>query len=64
MVLDEGPLVTVPDFSGMAARQVAEKIQQLGLELSLTGSGLAVEQSPAAGRPIPAGSCVDVRFSR
>jgi len=64
VVLDEGPLVTVPDFSGMAARQVAEKIQQLGLELSLTGSGLAVEQSPAAGSPIPAGSCVDVRFSR
>lgn len=64
VVVDRGPLTSVPDFSGLAVRGVADKCEQLGLELSVSGSGLAVEQSPAAGSQVPAGSGVTVRFAR
>lgn len=64
VVLSGGPLLAVPDFSGMAVRVVAEKCQSLGFELNLIGSGVAIEQSPAAGSKIPAGSSVWVSFGR
>jgi cell division protein FtsI (penicillin-binding protein 3) len=64
MVLDSGPLVTVPDFSGLAARGVAQKCQKLGLELSLLGSGLAVEQNLPAHAKVPLGTRLVVRLSR
>jgi cell division protein FtsI/penicillin-binding protein 2 len=59
-----GPLVTVPDFSGMAQRPVADRCEALGLELEVSGSGLAYEQDPAAGSKVPAGITVRVRFAR
>jgi len=64
VVVDRGPLTKVPDFSGLAVRGVAGKCQQLGLDLNVQGSGLAVEQSPLAGSEVPAGSGVTVRFAR
>jgi len=64
VVLNEGPLMVVPDFSGMALRVVAEKCQALGLELNLSGSGVAIQQSPIAGTKVPAGSTVSVGFAR
>ena len=64
VVVDRGPLTSVPDFSGLAVRGVADKCQELGLELKVRGSGLAVEQSPAAGSQVPAGSGVTVLFAR
>jgi len=64
MGLEDGPSVTVPDLTGLAVRQVALECQHLGLELNLTGSGLAVEQNPAGGSQIPVGSHIWVRFAR
>ena len=64
VVLGDGPMVTVPDFSGWAARRVAEKCEALGLDLNLAGSGLAVEQNPIAGVKVPAGTRVWVRLAR
>jgi len=64
VVLDGGPLLTVPDFAGMAVRPVAEVCQQMGLELNLRGSGLAIEQIPPARARVPAGSRIWVRFAR
>jgi cell division protein FtsI (penicillin-binding protein 3) len=64
LVLDDGPWISVPDFSGLAARQVAEECQKLGLELNVTGSGLAVEQNPPADSRVPAGARVWVRLAR
>jgi cell division protein FtsI (penicillin-binding protein 3) len=64
VVVDRGPLTTVPDFSGLAVRGVADKCEQLDLELSVRGTGLAVEQSPPAGAQVPAGSGITVRFAR
>jgi cell division protein FtsI (penicillin-binding protein 3) len=63
-VLDNGPRVTIPDFSGLAARSVAQECQKLGLELSLLGSGLAVEQNLPAHAQVPLGSRLVVRLSR
>ncbi len=64
IVLDDGPLVAVPDFSGLALRRVAGLCQELGLELNVRGSGLAVEQIPPARAQVPAGSRLWVRFAR
>jgi cell division protein FtsI/penicillin-binding protein 2 len=64
LVLDGGPLVTVPDFSGWAARRIADECEKLGLELSVSGTGLAVEQAPRAGSRLPGGSRVWVRLAR
>jgi len=63
-LLDNGPRVNVPDFSGLAARNVAQECQKLGLELSLLGSGLAVEQSVPAHAQVPPGTRLVVRLSR
>ena len=62
--VNDGPLVTMPDFKGMPVRQVADLCQRLGLDLNLGGSGLAADQSPAAGTQIPAGARVMVHFAR
>jgi cell division protein FtsI (penicillin-binding protein 3) len=64
VVLGDGPLVTVPDFSGWAVRRVAEKCEKLGLDLNAVGSGLAVEQNPAPGLKVPSGTRVWVRMRR
>jgi cell division protein FtsI (penicillin-binding protein 3) len=64
LVMDDGPPVTVPDFSGLAVRRVAEQCQKLGLELNVTGSGLVVGQDPPADSRVPAGTPVWVRLAR
>ena len=64
VVLDNGPHVSVPDFSGLAARNVAQECQKLGLELNLLGSGLAVEQSIPARSQVAPGTRLVVRLSR
>jgi len=64
VVLDDGPLVTVPNLTGLALRRAAEVCQQLGLELNMRGSGVAIEQMPPARSRVPAGSRVWVRFAR
>jgi hypothetical protein len=64
VVLDGGPHVGVPDFSGRAARDVAQECQKLGLELSLLGSGLAVDQSIPAHSQVAPGTRLVVRLSR
>lgn len=64
VVLDDGPLITVPDFSGLAERRVADECQEKGLELNVSGSGLAVDQSPPAGAKVSLGTRMWVRFAR
>jgi cell division protein FtsI (penicillin-binding protein 3) len=64
VVLDDGPMLVVPDFSGLALRRVAEECQELGLELTTSGSVLAMAQVPPARAQVPSGSRVWVRFAR
>jgi cell division protein FtsI (penicillin-binding protein 3) len=56
--------VVVPALTGQSVRGVAEQCTRLGLVPSLIGSGVAVEQAPAAGAQVMRGSQVTVRFGR
>ncbi len=54
--------VVVPSLAGQTVRGVAEECSRLGLMPSLIGSGVALEQFPAAGAQVLRGSRVTVRF--
>ncbi|MGH9344176.1 MAG: PASTA domain-containing protein, partial [Terriglobia bacterium] len=64
VVINAGPTVTMPDFSGLDERKTADKCQALGLRLTLSGSGIATQQDPAPGSKVPEGSKVQVAFTR
>ncbi len=64
VMVNDGPTVTIPNFTGLDQRRVADECQKLGLGLTVTGSGLAVAQAPAAGAQAPGGSQVEVYFTR
>jgi len=56
--------IEVPSFLGKTVRGAIEAAQDAGLELEAVGSGIARQQSPAAGTHLPAGSRVTVQFER
>jgi len=56
--------VAVPDLSGKTVRAVMEECSRLGFAPSLIGTGVALEQYPAAGTEVPRGSRLTVRFGR
>jgi cell division protein FtsI (penicillin-binding protein 3) len=56
--------IEVPSFIGKSVRSALETAQDSGLELNPVGSGIAREQSPAAGSHVSAGSQVVVKFGR
>ena len=61
--VEQGGIV-VPSFLGKSVRAAIELAQSSGLDLDAEGSGLGLEQSPAAGSHVAAGSRVVVRFGR
>jgi len=52
----------IPDVQGLGVRDVLRKTQRLGVTVVVKGSGLAAEQSPAAGTPIKKGKLLTVTF--
>ena len=65
VVLDVEPGgIEVPSFIGKSVRSAIETAQESGLEMNPVGSGIAREQSPAAGSHVTAGSRVLVKFGR
>jgi cell division protein FtsI (penicillin-binding protein 3) len=56
--------IEVPSFVGKTVRGAVEAAQDAGLELEAVGSGLARQQSPAAGTHVSAGAHVTVQFGR
>ena len=56
--------IEVPNFLGKSVRDAIEFAQENQLELSPLGSGIAREQSPAAGSHVPAGTRIVVKFER
>ena len=64
LVVNSGPRVAVPAFTGQALRQVVQNANGAGLRLRTVGTGIAREQAPAAGTIVPAGTEIVVRFSR
>ena len=63
VVLDVDSGIVVPSFMGKSLRSAVEVAQQSGLEISVIGSGIARQQSPAPGSHLLAGQRVTVRFS-
>jgi cell division protein FtsI (penicillin-binding protein 3) len=60
----QASMVAVPDFTGRSVRSVIEECSKLGLDPSLIGEGVAVQQFPDPGTQLAAGSQVTVRFGR
>lgn len=58
--LDSG--VIVPGFMGKTARAVAEQSLSEGLPVRMIGSGIAYQQWPGAGHPLPEGQKISVWF--
>ncbi len=56
--------IEVPSFVGKTVRGAVEAAQDAGLQLEAVGSGVAREQSPAAGTHVAAGARVTVQFGR
>jgi hypothetical protein len=61
--VEQGGIV-VPSFSGKSVRAAVELAQANSLDLDIVGSGLGMDQSPAAGSHVAAGSRVVVKFGR
>src|SRR5438105_12950518 len=64
VVLDVAGGTPVPDFRGKSLRTALEEAESAGLELEVSGSGVGLDQSPAAGSRIPPGGHVSVHFGR
>ena len=56
--------IEVPSFVGKTVRGAVESAQEIGLELDAVGSGVARQQTPAAGTHVAAGARVTVEFGR
>ncbi|MGE5557879.1 MAG: penicillin-binding transpeptidase domain-containing protein [Bacillota bacterium] len=54
--------VVVPDLNGLAMREAAEKLQELGLILVPEGRGVAWSQYPPPGRKVARGTSVKISF--
>ncbi len=55
-------LVKVPDVVGLSMVEAGKMLRMRSLEMEISGSGLAVSQSPAAGEYIAPGEKVTVQF--
>lgn len=55
--------IEMPDFLGMSKRKVVANCQELGLRMQANGSGVAVQQFPAAGVTVSAGETCHVTFA-
>ena len=55
-------LVTVPDVKGLSMVEASRQLRVRGFDMEISGSGLAVRQSPAGGSYAPGGSTVKVTF--
>ncbi|HXB22147.1 MAG TPA: penicillin-binding protein [Candidatus Solibacter sp.] len=64
VVLDVAGGVVVPNFIGKPLRTALEEAQAEGIELEVSGSGLAQLQSPPPGSKVPHGGHVSVKFGR
>lgn len=64
VVVDTAGGIAVPDFHGKPLRAALEEAESAGIELEVSGSGVAQDQIPAAGSRIPPGGHVTVRFGR
>ncbi|MGB8029615.1 MAG: penicillin-binding transpeptidase domain-containing protein [Terracidiphilus sp.] len=63
VVADAGKL-RVPSLIGLPIREIIEQAGSVGLQVEITGDGIAREQAPAPGTLVPPGTKIVVRCSR
>ena len=59
---DPGPLKQMPDLKGMPIRKVITVLNRAGIRCQVEGRGLAVEQRPSPGAPLPSNNQCYVKF--
>ena len=59
---DDG-LVDVPDLTGKSLVPANRALRAVGLQMKISGSGVCVSQSPAAGERVASGTTVTVEFN-
>jgi cell division protein FtsI (penicillin-binding protein 3) len=59
---DPGPLKKMPDLKGMPIRKVINILNRSGIRCQIEGRGLAVEQRPDPGAPLPNNNMCYVKF--
>jgi cell division protein FtsI (penicillin-binding protein 3) len=64
MVDSASELTTLPDFSGLSAREVVRVLTRIGMTARLSGEGFVVDQHPAPGSPVEVGAACDIRLAR
>ncbi len=63
-VVADGPDGTVPDLTGMGAREAVRKLVTLGLTPRIVGAGIVVSQTPAPGEPLERGAVCRLTLER
>jgi cell division protein FtsI/penicillin-binding protein 2 len=64
IVFAEAAQLRVPSLVGLSVREVIERAGSAGLEVAITGDGIAREQAPPPGTMVPAGTKIVVRLAR
>lgn len=64
VAMNDGQVISTPDFSGESLREVIEACSRQGLVPNLIGDGVALEQYPAVGTQIQRGGSVTIRLGR
>jgi cell division protein FtsI (penicillin-binding protein 3) len=60
--LDVGPLKQMPNLKGLTIRKVITVLNRSGIRCQMEGRGLAVEQRPDPGAPLPPNNLCFVKF--
>jgi membrane peptidoglycan carboxypeptidase len=60
----DGPIGTMPDLSGLSAREAMRRVVRLGITPRMSGEGAVVSQRPAPGTPIDGLDACDLELER
>lgn len=59
---ESGQVVTVPNLTGLSLKEAGNLLEEIGLRLEPTGSGLAVSQQTKPGSKVTRGTAITVEF--
>ena len=62
--VSDGPIGTMPDLSGMSARDAMRRLVRLGVTPRITGEGVVVSQRPQAGAALDGAQACDIELER
>jgi membrane peptidoglycan carboxypeptidase len=63
-LVSDGPIGTMPDLSGMSARDAMRKVVRIGITPRISGEGVVVSQHPAPGTALDGVDACDIELER